>query len=1402
MRLPYFPASCYLPFLSAIAVFLSAADLPAQLVINEMMASNLDVVADEDGSFEDWIEIHNSGSDTINLAGYCLSDNPGLPYKWVFPDYPIYPGEYLLVWASGKDRRFARDEWAQGLLREVWWQIPGQFVEDLKNHPRYPDQPDQRHILKQFLEAPRNIADQYGQRIQGWLTPSLTGEYTFWISSDDYSILELGTNDNPASSVQIANVPGWTNPREWNKYPAQQSAPIYLEEGKFYFIRLHMKEGFGGDNLAVKWEWPDGKQEEPLELVHCRIPGGPLHTNFRISAAGEQILLTAPDGTLVDALPERVLPTNISLGRYPDAIGSLVLFDQPTPGAVNHVPGFDERLSPPVIVQPGGVYPGEIEVSLTTDAPGAIIRYTTDGSLPDAGTAQEYQGPILLSQTVVLRAIATRDGSLASEPSAATFIVTAPNLQDFNSNLPLMVINQFDTLITEQDKSVSYLTLMDQASGGRYYMDQPEPFISRSRIEIRGSSSQFFPKKGYSFHLIREDGSNRKESLLGMPEEHNWVLHGPYSDKSLMRNALAYASARDMGDYAPRTRFIELFQHDGNGPLSASHYQGVYLLVERIKIAPGRLELEELEGYHADEPEVTGGYIFKKDRLNIGESGLALPRGNHYAFVRPQEDRITLEQRNWLRDYLILVDEAIMGPGFLDPQIGYREYLDVRTFIDYHLHTELHKQIDGFRLSTFLHKDRSGKLRLGPVWDYNLSWGNANYHSGWNPVGWYHELITSQEYLDGWFNQLFKDPVFGRQYRQRWRELRAHVFSEDQLIGRLREMENLLTEASVRNFQRWPVLGQYVWPNWFIAATYAAEIDWMETWMLQRLAWMDSQLADSSEVVHYWNFNETDLLTPSYTFVGGNLKVESEPGSEVLSGSGQGFSGENARLGDPAGSHLRINNPVGTTLHFGLPSGNFKDLVFAYETRRSGNGANRQFLSYSLDGTNFKPLDTIVVTEVPTLHVWDLRDTAGVNDNKDFAIRVTIDQVLDGTGGMVGNNRFDNVTLDGVLMEGANLPPIVLAHPDFQELVAGGEARVLVSNTFFEDPEGDQLTFIAETSDKAILSLVWVGDTIMVFGDKQGEASLKISATDLTNPSVSLTIRVLVYPAPHSLVDGDFRFEAWDADSPEGSFPEAMLFLQSDLNDPLLETPLLFAYHIPVSDFAAGDAGNIGFPYRNESRTRINGLGDDGISMINTGRGRDLGAALVHVNTTGLDSLLLRWTAGTLRPNSRVYHLRLQYRIGLDTEWLDLPDDTGEPLEYKRNTQEGHEEVYDWSPLPQELIGLPSLYLRWKYYFTGTQLDMNMGARDMLRLDDIMLTRERTSSLGSPAITEPLSLYPNPAVSGWVFFSRVTSGEVFDLIGRRVAQLKDSAMLDVAHLPPGFYIYRDLQGEVLPLVVP
>jgi hypothetical protein len=365
------------------------------LTINELMASNATTIADEDGDFEDWIEIYNFGSDPINLEGYGLSDNYNNPFKWVFPDYTIMPGHYLLVWASGKDRKLNQGSLANGILRKVYEGIPGAAVADLTNHPSYPDDPSHVHILHDLFEAPTNVGDHYGQLMHGWIKAPVTGNYFFWIASDDNSHLYLSASANPADAVLIAQVPGWTGPREWNKYSHQQSAAVFLQEGEYYYVKALMKEHEGGDNLAVGWQIPDVGLQRPIPVQHLFTDVMELHTNFSISAAGEEVLLTHPSGALIDEIQSIAIPTDISYGHSPDGSGTLVFFNEPTPGQSNTTQGYSTILEPPVFSHTEGFFTQDFELSITHPDPDITIIYTLDGSIPDetnlSGKTYQYK---------------------------------------------------------------------------------------------------------------------------------------------------------------------------------------------------------------------------------------------------------------------------------------------------------------------------------------------------------------------------------------------------------------------------------------------------------------------------------------------------------------------------------------------------------------------------------------------------------------------------------------------------------------------------------------------------------------------------------------------------------------------------------------------------------------------------------------------------------------------------------------------------------------------------------------------------------------------------------------------------------------------------------------------------
>ena len=1374
--------------------------------INEVMASNRDVISDEDGSFEDWIEIYNYGDDPVNLEGIGLSDNYQEPFKWVMPEYSLQPGEYLLIWASGKDRKPLPHSLQQGIRRLYYPDITGSSVDDLVNHHTFPDNPASISIVNNYFEAPTDIADNYGQHMYAWITAPATGNYIFWIASDDNSKLYLSTDNSPDNAQLIAQVPGWTSPRQWNKYSQQQSEQVTLQEGRQYYLSALMKEALGGDNLAVRWRLPDNTIEEPLSAEHCYIPSARWHTNFSISADGEELIITAPGGEMLDSMPPVPMPTNISYGRLPEDGNAWYYFENTTPEAENASSGFNGITESPVIFPTSGVYTGPVPVQIVTTETDANIYYTTDGTIPGYNNGTLYSGPFTISGTAWIRAVASKPGKLNSGPVSASISVADESISQFSSNIPVMIIREHGTTITPGDRSPAFISVIDPQNEERVSITDLPAMNGKIIINIRGSSSQGFPKKGYGFHILEEDESNRKVSLLGMPKEHNWVLHGPYSDKTLMRNAYSYELSNDIGQYSPRTRFIELFMHTGSGPLRKEHYHGVYVLTERIKIAPGRVEIEDLEPHHNAYPEITGGYIFKKDRLNPGETGLYTNRGSHFAFVRPNEQNITTAQWSYLKNYLDSLESVLFSNDFNDPQTGYHTFIDARSFIDMHLITELTKEIDGYRLSTFFYKDRNGKVHLGPLWDFNLSLGNANYLEGWNPQGWYYPLISENQYMHGWFNRLFLDDSFEDQYNRRYRNLRQTAFSNGHMLGKVTEYYNLLNEAQERNYERWDILGKYIWPNWYIGQTWDDEVFWMMDWIEARLAWMDTQLGEPYTMLHYWNFNdESSFLNPTYSINEAHTEFSETPQSDVTTGTGQEFSGINSRNGDKPESHLRMNNPLGSELIFHVPSTGYKDLLFSYESRRSGSGANRQYISYSVDGDQFLPFDTINITESPLLYHFDFKNIDQANNNPAFSIKISFDMVDDGTGGYSGNNRFDNVTLDGEALPGTNRPPVQTQwFQDIVKLVENGDVKTMNLNHYFKDPDGDNLQITLEAEQSDFVSLFLNYNLLTINPNMRGGTQVNVTVSDGVNPSLQSTFYILVYPEATDLsANPNFGFNFWSPDEPEGSFPDNMLFLQSRQSDPVPATAISYAYHIPAGDYARDDQANIGFPYRNTRRTRINGLGENGISFINTGRDRDLGAALVAMSTLDQPEIYISWKASTILANSRKYAIRLQYRTDMDMSWRDWKDLDGNVIEYPGREINGHSHEFLNIPFPEDLLNREYLQIRWLYYFTGHQNNQEDNSRDMLAINDITIGEYITE------VNEPegdhnlpqLKVFPNPTGEGTIYFNREVTGWLFDITGRPIQSITGTNSFSTGNLSNGVYIFRTDRGESIRFIV-
>src|SRR5206468_10799907 len=190
---------------------------------------------------------------------------------------------------------------------------------------------------------------------------------------------------------------------------------------------------------------------------------------------------------------------------------------------------------------------------------------------------------------------------------------------------------------------------------------------------------------------------------------------------------------------------------------------------------------------------------------------------------------ITAAQRAGLTNHVNRLEQLLAGADFRNPTNGYASMIDVDSFIDQHIIVEATKNIDGFRFSTFFSKDRGGKIRMEPIWDWNLSLGNARGKQGDLTEHWYWPQLDDEQY--SWFRRLFEDPDFAQRYVDRWAQLRTNLFATANLLRRIDGLAEQLKEAQARNFGRWEIMGVDIVPNYFVGNSYGEEVDWMKDWI-------------------------------------------------------------------------------------------------------------------------------------------------------------------------------------------------------------------------------------------------------------------------------------------------------------------------------------------------------------------------------------------------------------------------------------------------------------------------------------------------------------------------------------------------------------------------------------------
>ncbi|MFK7845531.1 MAG: CotH kinase family protein [Rhodothermales bacterium] len=437
------------------------------------------------------------------------------------------------------------------------------------------------------------------------------------------------------------------------------------------------------------------------------------------------------------------------------------------------------------------------------------------------------------------------------------FIPPRENPDELFSTLPLVVLDTQGQVIPDEPKLIARMGIIDNGEGVINAITDPfTDYDGIVGIERRGSSSQSFPKLSYAIETRGADLEDVDVSLLGLPEEEDWVLNGPYSDKSLMRNVLVYHLANQMGRYAPRTRFVELVLNN--------EYQGIYVLMEKIKRDKNRVDISKLNPEEVAGDDLTGGYIIKIDKSSGSEVAgwqspyAPKPGSAHRVFYQyhyPKPSEIVPAQQAYIQSIVATFEDVMASPNFADSVDGYAKYIDVDSAIDFYILNEIARNVDGYRLSTYLHKEKDsegdGKLIFGPIWDFNLGFGNADYYNGGQIYGFQSVLgVPEFDSLQPpfWWAKLWREPGFNAKVISRWNALRQTTLHADSIMQYIDANVALLGDAPSRNFQQWSILGTYVWPNAFVGNTYTAEIDFFKNWIRDRLDWIDENLASSVSV--------------------------------------------------------------------------------------------------------------------------------------------------------------------------------------------------------------------------------------------------------------------------------------------------------------------------------------------------------------------------------------------------------------------------------------------------------------------------------------------------------------------------------------------------------------------------
>ncbi|MFP9098672.1 CotH kinase family protein [Flavobacterium sp. RHBU_24] len=408
------------------------------------------------------------------------------------------------------------------------------------------------------------------------------------------------------------------------------------------------------------------------------------------------------------------------------------------------------------------------------------------------------------------------------------------------SNLPIVIITTDNNAeIPDDPKIPASMKIIYHTDGSTNYVsDQDTPsllnYSGRIKIELRGSSSQDLPKKQYSWTTYENnDTTKKKVSIMGMPKQNDWILNGLAFDPSLIRDYLSYNLSRQMGYYTTRTQWCEVII---NGD-----YRGLYILQEKLKQDENRINIEEIAEDASEGMPLTGGYITKADKTTGGDpvawSMQSYVGWTDFIHELPKPEDVTPAQDDYIHgqfNSLASTSDAHNN----DFATGYPSIIDIPTFVDFMVMSEISGNVDTYQISTYFHKDIGGKLRAGPIWDYNLTYGNDLFIYGFDRS---HYNVWQFDNGDNegpkFWKDLYNTPLFKCYFSRRWHEVTqaGQPLNVQSINAFIDETTALIADAAVREQERWGTVPDF-----------AGEVQTMKNWIAQRIAWINNHIGSYS----------------------------------------------------------------------------------------------------------------------------------------------------------------------------------------------------------------------------------------------------------------------------------------------------------------------------------------------------------------------------------------------------------------------------------------------------------------------------------------------------------------------------------------------------------------------------